>query len=127
MHANVAIASVRSLRARGFAVPTLDGGWRGSDLAGTFAGASGRVGQVPLLMSAAAGDWSYRKSVLGVVGGLTVADAAPDPRFFPLVTRDARFRLADNRIAATATLRDPESGTEGHGHPHRARPARRHR
>ena len=93
------------------AVPALDGSWRGSDLAGTFGGASGTVGQVPLLMSQAAGKWSYRNSVLDVGGGLTVADAAPDPRFFPLATRDARFKLADNRIAATATLRDPESGT----------------
>lgn len=94
------------------AIPALDGGWQGSDFAGTFARASGRVGQVPLLMSDAAGTWSYSDNVLGVGGGLTVADAAPDPRFFPLVTRDARFTLADNRVAATATLRDPESGTQ---------------
>ncbi|CAA9502572.1 MAG: hypothetical protein AVDCRST_MAG91-1120 [uncultured Sphingomonadaceae bacterium] len=62
-------------------------------------------------MSGAGGDWSYRRNVLALGGGLTVADAAADPRFYPLRADAARLTLADNRISATATLRDPESGT----------------
>lgn len=94
------------------AMDALNGSFRGSALAGTFEAGQGQVGQVPLLMSGAAGDWSYRNNVLAVGGRMTVADTAADPRFDPLSTTDARLRLADNRIAATATLRDPESGTE---------------
>ncbi len=96
-----------------FDVEAVDGGWRGSDFAGTF-GRDGRarIGQVPLLLSGAAGDWSYRRNVLDIGGALTVADAAANPRFFPLRANAARLRLADNRIAAGATLVDPETGTE---------------
>ena len=92
-------------------IDALDGVRRGGDLAGTFASARGQVGRVPLLMSDASGDWSYRRNILDVSGGLQVADAAADPRFLPLRARDAAFRLADDRIAAAATLRDPETGT----------------
>lgn len=92
-------------------VDTLGGAFHGSDFAGTFAAGRGQIGRVPLLMSGAAGDWSYRKNILAVGGGLTVADAADNPRFFPLKTSDARFVLAGNRIDATAGLRDPETGT----------------
>lgn len=94
------------------AIDRLDGTRKRSDFAGTFASARGQVGRVPLLMSDAAGDWSYRGNVLAVTGGLQVADAAENPRFFPLRTRDASFRLANNQIAATATLLDPENGTQ---------------
>lgn len=98
-----------------FDTDALSGGWQGSDFAGTFGPGRGQVGQVPLLMSNAAGSWSYRRGVLAADGALTVADAAANPRFFPLRAEAARLTLADNRIAAAAVLTDPETGTKVSG------------
>ncbi len=92
---------------------SVNGGWQGSDFAGTF-GSQGRarIGQVPLLLSGAVGRWSYRRNVLDIRGGLVVADADPNPRFYPLNADDARLTLRDNRIVASAFLKDPETGTK---------------
>lgn len=76
---------------------------------GTFAGAEGQIGNVPLLVSQGAGRWSVVDGRLTVDGGVTVADADPEPRFYPLVSNDFRLTLEGDRIDATASLYDPES------------------
>nr|WP_286207598.1 YdbH domain-containing protein [Hephaestia sp. MAHUQ-44] len=90
----------------------LDGRLAGSAVAGTFAGARGQIGNVPLLLSEGAGDWRFAAGKLALAGGLTVADAAEAPRFNPLVTHDVAFDLVANRITATGTLAEPETGTK---------------
>lgn len=89
----------------------LDGRVRDAGLAGRFTGGAGRIGRVPLLASAADGDWRWQGGQLAVNGGLTLADADAEPRFKPLVSRDVVLTLADNHIVATGTLRHPETGT----------------
>lgn len=74
---------------------------------GVFSGASGRIGQVPILVSEGAGNWRLDGGVLTLDGGLRIADAAPDARYSPLVTDDFKMRLADGAILATATARNP--------------------
>src|SRR3546814_1897206 len=87
----------------------LDGRLAGRAVTGTFSGAGGQIGNVPLILSAAAGDWRFADGKLALTGGLTVADAAEEPRFNPLVSNDVAFDLAANRITATGTLAEPRS------------------
>ena len=86
---------------------TFDG--RGSN--GTFTGAGGTIGKVPLLLSDAAGRWRVDKGNLAVDGALTVSDRAEQSRFYPLRSDNVRFTLADDMIRAIGTLKHPASGT----------------
>lgn len=91
---------------------TLDGHFERSGIGGHFTGGGGEIGKVPLVMSRASGDWHFEGGVLGVTGGLTVADAAASPRFNPLAGKDVRLQLADNVITAKGMLVEPASGTK---------------
>lgn len=85
----------------------LSGRFARGGASGQFSGASGQIGNVPLLISDASGRWALANGVLSVNGGLRLADAAADPRFFPLVSDDFALRLAGGLITATATAREP--------------------
>ena len=85
----------------------LDGAVAGGVASGRFSGAGGQIGNVPLILSAAAGDWRFAGGVLKVDGGLSVADAAADRRFEPLAGEGVTLTLAGNRIDAAATLVHP--------------------
>ncbi|MCD2314955.1 YdbH domain-containing protein [Sphingomonas sp. IC-11] len=76
-------------------------------LAGDFAEGAGQIGNVPLLLSGARGDWRFANGVLALSGNLNVADAAESPRFNPLDARGVTLRLANNVITAEGTLRAP--------------------
>ena len=89
----------------------LEGTFKGSGISGTFAGAGGTIGRVPLLLSEASGDWLFYRGRLTVDSALTVADRNENPRFYPLRSNDVRFSLADDRIGATGSLVHPRSGT----------------
>ena len=93
-------------------VAALDGTIGGGGVAGTFSGGGGQIANVPLVMSAADGDWRFVDGVLDVTGGLTVADAAEKPRFNPLVSHDVALKLAGNAITATGTLANPQAGVK---------------
>ncbi|NIJ28711.1 hypothetical protein FHT00_000639 [Sphingomonas insulae] len=85
----------------------LDGRIAADGVAGSFSGGSGQIANVPLLLGAAAGDWSLRDGVVALTAAMTVDDAAPDPRFKTLAVRDVTFRLADGIIATRGTLVEP--------------------
>ncbi|HJQ18006.1 MAG TPA: YdbH domain-containing protein [Allosphingosinicella sp.] len=82
---------------------------RGVD--GRFAGGSGKIANVPLLLSAANGRWQIVGGKAIVDGAMNVADEADPPRFYPLRTNDFHLTLAGNRIDAEAALIDPDTGT----------------
>jgi hypothetical protein len=94
-----------------FDASRLTGSFAGSNLAGTFSGAKGTIGKVPLLLSDAAGKWLYRRSNLIVDGALTVSDANPDPRFYPLRSNDVHLTIGSNQVQATGSLHHPATGT----------------
>jgi hypothetical protein len=79
-------------------------------VSGRFAGASGNIGNVPLLLSEGQGGWRLAGGVLTLDGSLRVADSAPEPRFLPAISNDVRLKLAEGVIGATGTLRAPASG-----------------
>ncbi len=85
-------------------------GQLGQGITGTFAGGGGQIGQVPLLLSAATGDWSLQRGALRLKGALRVADTAEQPRFNPLAGRDVALALVDGRITATGELFEPTKG-----------------
>jgi len=91
-------------------VGTLTGQLAGSTVVGEFEGAGGQIGNVPLLLSEAAGEWRLAKSVLTLGGRLRVADSATQPRFKPLTSGDVVMTLAGNRIDARGTLTTPKNG-----------------
>jgi translocation and assembly module TamB len=77
-------------------------------LAGQFTGGAGQVGQVPLLLGEAGGDWRLAGGVLTLNGALQVRDARADsPRFLPMAARDVTLTLAGSRIDAKGTLFEP--------------------
>jgi translocation and assembly module TamB len=80
-------------------------------VAGAYAGLSGKLFNVPLVVSEGQGPWSFRQSRLALSGKLRVADAQAPERFHPLSGEDVRLTLADNHIAATGRLVDPDTGT----------------
>lgn len=93
-----------------FSIVALTGGQASKGLSGSLTGAEGHIGTVPLHLSRLGGEWVWQDGVLTLDGGLTVTDAASDARFQPLVSEDAKLRLADGRISATASFSEREKG-----------------
>ncbi len=93
-------------------IGSLTGDFRGGAFAGKFSGLSGQIGKVPLLIDRGAGDWRQAGGALDLTGMATVADDNPAPRFNPLTVDALKLRFLNNRIVATAILREPRSATE---------------
>ncbi|WP_341208193.1 YdbH domain-containing protein [uncultured Sphingomonas sp.] len=83
----------------------------GGGAQGTFTGAGGQVGTVPLLMSAGEGKWRFDGRRLVLDGALRVADTATSPRFQPMAARDVAFVLEGGTIHATGRLVEPTTST----------------
>lgn len=85
-------------------VASLAGRFGNDGVAGPFAGLSGELANVPLLLSEGRGQWRLRSGDLALDGHVRVADRQNPARFSPLVSDDFRLTLADNRIRATGWL-----------------------
>ncbi|NTS63730.1 YdbH domain-containing protein [Sphingomonas sp. HHU CXW] len=79
----------------------------GNAIAGGFAGLSGQIANVPLLLGDGAGTWRFANGTLAVQGALRVRDAADSARFNPMDARDVALTLQRGDIRATATLFEP--------------------
>jgi hypothetical protein len=93
-----------------FAAERLTGHGTATGMAGELAGANGKIGVVPLLMSEIGGQWRFAGGALSLDGALVLSDAEPDARFFPLVSSDANLRFADGVIEATAGFNERKTG-----------------
>ncbi|WP_374148071.1 YdbH domain-containing protein [Sphingomonas sp. 28-63-12] len=91
-------------------IASVTGKLAGAGAVGSFTGGAGQIAKVPLLISGGAGDWRLDRGKLALSGGLIVADADANPRFFPLKANNLDFALENGRIAATAALAHPETG-----------------
>jgi hypothetical protein len=87
----------------------LEGRVGNGDVGGRFAEGAGQIGNVPLLLSGAAGDWRFAGGVLKLAGGLKVDDSqtGEQRRFETLASDDVALTLAGNTITATGTLKHP--------------------
>ena len=80
------------------------------EFAGQFSGATFALAAVPLDIEQGAGNWRIEDGVLTVnQASLTVSDREEDPRFEPLITRDAVLTFADGVILAEGIAREPYS------------------
>ncbi|SEH18535.1 Dicarboxylate transport [Sphingopyxis sp. YR583] len=95
-----------------FSAQNLNGRATAQGMAGDLRGASGKIGAVPLDMSEIAGQWRFADGALTLDGGLLLTDTAPDPRFFPLVSKDANLRFANGVIEAKAGFSERKTGTK---------------
>jgi len=84
---------------------------KGGGINGTFSGGRSTIGNVPLLISEAAGRWRFYQSDLAVNGSLTLSDRNPDQRFYPLRSNDFTLTLDGSDLRAGGTLVHPASGT----------------
>ncbi len=81
-------------------------------VAGRFDRGEGQIGNVPLLIRDAAGDWRLAGGVLSLDGDVGVRDADPQPRFEPLRSDDFKLTLNGNHIRAGGTLKHPTKGVK---------------
>ncbi len=91
-------------------IARLSGTSGGAGIAGTFAGLSGSLANVPLLVDEGNGTWRLANSRLDADGAVRVADTAAERRFLPLVANDVKLNLIDGIVTATGTAREPASG-----------------
>jgi len=92
-------------------IASLDGRFGNGVVAGPYAGLSGDLANVPLLISEGGGRWQLRRGALEVAGHIQVADRQAPARFNPLTSDDFQLTLAENRIHAVGGLNHPASGT----------------
>jgi hypothetical protein len=85
---------------------------------GTFAGAEGTIGSVPLILSEGTGSLALADGVLTLTDSrFTVSDRQPPPpgqnerRFYPLLADNASLTFANGQVTSAFLLRHPASGT----------------
>ena len=95
----------------------------GKTIAGTFAGAQGRLAAVPLDLAKASGAWSYTGGSLAVTGARfdltdrsladpSLSSVSAPARFEPLTAQGADLVFQNNLIKANALLRTAKTGHE---------------
>ncbi len=82
----------------------------GNGVTGTVSGGSGQIGNVPLLIDEAAGDWRYLNNVLTLDSRLRVLDAADVDRFQPMAVPNLMLTLENNIISAIGAITEPKTG-----------------
>jgi len=94
-----------------FNVASFNGGFGEGGASGILTGGAGQIGNVPLLIDAASGEWRYLAETLTLNAGLNVLDADQVDRFMPMLVPDMRLSLANSIITATGHLVEPTTGT----------------
>lgn len=92
-------------------IGSLDGRFGQGGAYGTISGGAGQIGNVPLLVQAASGEWRYFADTLTLNGRLNILDADQVDRFMPMSVPDMRLSLAHNIIKATGHLVEPKTET----------------
>jgi hypothetical protein len=108
---NVALRIGRDERPVALSAEALRGRFTSGGAAGTLSNGEAVLGSVKLKMTDIDGRWRFLNERLTVDGSLLLNDRFDPPRFYPLVSNDVHFVLANNRITTTGTLRHPASGT----------------
>jgi translocation and assembly module TamB len=94
-----------------FNIAGLGGRFTGrSGLSGTLEGGAGRIGNVPLLIEAANGNWGWNNSVLTLDGMAQVSDAEQVDRFKTMNVPSMQIALENSVITAIGYLAEPKTG-----------------
>ncbi len=92
------------------AAASLAGQASGQGIGGRLEGATARIGNVPIDISEAQGDWRFARGALTLNARMTVSDTARPARFNPLESGDFALTLRDGKIAAKGSLVAPRNG-----------------
>ena len=90
----------------------LQGSFAGGAMAGNFSGGDAVMGNVPLKLSEASGDWRVRNGDVTIDAGLLVSSRSDPPNFYPLRSDNMHLTMANGMIRTTGTLQHPDSGTK---------------
>ena len=82
----------------------------GSGLSGTLEGGAGQIGDVPLLIEAANGNWGWNNGVLTLDGMTNVSDAEQVDRFKTMAVPSMQVGLENGIITAIGYLAEPKTG-----------------
>jgi hypothetical protein len=85
----------------------LTGRFAGSKAQGRFAGLSGRIGAVPLLLDEGQGNWSFSGGNLAAQAGIRISDRAEEKRFYPFISPDFSFSMKGGQVEAQGRLISP--------------------
>lgn len=94
-----------------FSMATLNGRFGQGGATGTLANGAGQIGNIPLLMDDAAGNWRFADQILTLDGRLRVVDAAQVDRFKPMLVPDLLLTLENNVITAIGHVVEPTTGS----------------
>lgn len=94
-----------------FSMATLNGSFGQGVATGTLANGAGQIGNIPLLMDEAAGNWRFANQILTLDARLRVLDAAQIDRFKPMLVPDLLLTLENNVITAIGHVVEPTTGT----------------
>jgi translocation and assembly module TamB len=82
----------------------------GSGLSGTLEGGAGQIGNVPLSIEAANGNWGWNNSVLTLDGMAQVSDAEQVDRFKTMAVPNLQIALENSIITAIGYFAEPKTG-----------------
>jgi hypothetical protein len=94
-----------------FDIAALSGRFGQDGISGALSGGAGQIGNVPLLMNDASGDWRYADAILTLNGRLGLTDAEQVDRFVPMIVPDMMLTLENNIITAIGHVVEPTTGT----------------
>lgn len=95
-----------------FNVAMLAGSFGEDGISGTLQDGAGQIGNVPLLIDDAAGEWRYLNSVLTFDSSLRILDAEQVDRFQPMNVPDMMLTLENNVITAIGHLVEPKTSKQ---------------
>ena len=93
-----------------FDVAMLTGQFGNNGMNGVLSGGAGQIGNVPLLIDEAAGNWRYLNNILTLDNSLKVVDAADVDRFQPMSVPNMMLSLENNIISAIGQITEPKTG-----------------
>jgi len=94
-----------------FDAARLTGSFVGAGISGAFNGGKATIGNVPLLLTDAAGKWLVHNGAVTINGGAMVADRDANPRFYPLRSDNLKLTIAGDYVRATGGLIHPATNT----------------
>lgn len=107
---NVSVDLGRADALTRFNMASIGGRFAGGGLSGTVEGGAGSIGNVPLLIEEANGNWGWNNSVLSLNGMARVSDAEQVDRFKTLAVPSMQIVLENSIITAIGQVAEPKTG-----------------
>ncbi|MEE9433041.1 MAG: YdbH domain-containing protein [Sphingorhabdus sp.] len=108
---NVEVALGQKDSQTAFSAALLDGRFDRRGLSGRLSGGEGQIANVPLVMSDAVGDWTYRDGAIRLVGALGFVDIEENRRFLPMLVPEIIVDYEGGTITAIGEVAEPTTGT----------------